>query len=71
MTIGDLMTSTQAVDYLAGQGIHRKLNTLQWWAAHGYGPEFIRLGRARFYTQATLDRFIASITAKQQGATAA
>jgi hypothetical protein len=71
MTIDDLMTSTQAVDYLAGRGIHRKLSTLQWWGSHGYGPSFVRVGRGRFYTKATLDRFITSVIAKQQGATAA
>lgn len=48
-----LLTEAQAADHL-----NLSVRTLQAWRSRGFGPPFIRAGRAVRYRRADLDRWI-------------
>jgi hypothetical protein len=62
-----LLSSTEALDYLADAGIRRSPVTLGRWSAAGTGPAFRRLGRFRLYAVSDINDWIqAQLSPRQQ-----
>ena len=54
-TLPDLLTRVQAADFL-----NLRRQTLAAWACRGFGPKFIKLGKAVRYRRSELERFLSS-----------